>query len=60
MLTAQEKMEALITLSMELNQVRDIDILMEHILNHARKVGGADAGTIFLREENKLKFSYTQ
>ncbi|MDP2645332.1 MAG: HD domain-containing protein, partial [Desulfobacterales bacterium] len=30
------------------------------ILNHARKVGGADAGTIFLREENKLKFSYTQ
>ena len=32
MLTEQEKMEALISLSMELNQVKDIDILMEHII----------------------------
>jgi len=60
MLTEQEKMEALINLSMELNQVKDIDILMEHILTSARSFANADAGSIYLKEVNKLKFSYTQ
>jgi len=60
MLTEREKMEALFNLSMEMNQVKDIDILMEHILTWARSFASADAGSIYLREGNKLKFSYTQ
>ncbi len=60
MLTEQQKMEALINLSMELNQVRDMDILMEHILTSARRFAGADAGSIYLKENEQLKFSYTQ
>jgi HD-GYP domain-containing protein (c-di-GMP phosphodiesterase class II) len=33
---------------------------MEHILSMARTFAGADAGSIYLREGNNLKFSYTQ
>lgn len=60
MLTEQQKMEALINLSMELNQVKDIDILLEHILTSARTFANADAGSIYLKNGDKLKFSYTQ
>ena len=60
MLTEQQKMEALIDISMELHQVKDIDILMENILTLARNFAAADAGSIYLKEGNRLKFSYTQ
>lgn len=60
MFSEHQKMEALIDLSMELNHVKDLDILMEHILTSARRVAGADAGSIYLKEDGRLKFSYTQ
>ena len=56
----QTKIDAIVNLSKELNQVKDIDILMEHILTMARTFAGADAGSIYLKEGNNLKFSYTQ
>jgi GAF domain-containing protein len=43
-----------------LNQIKDIDILMEHILAKARLFANADAGSIYLRDAGHLKFSYMQ
>jgi HD-GYP domain-containing protein (c-di-GMP phosphodiesterase class II) len=60
MLTEQEKIEALVNLSIELNRIKDLDILMEHILTEARLFAGADAGSIYLANGKRLLFSYTQ
>ena len=50
MLTEKEKIETLTHLVTELNQVRDLDILMEHILTQARRFVNADAGSIYIAE----------
>jgi len=60
MISEQAKIDAIVNLSKDLNQVKDIDILMEHILTMARTFAIADAGSIYLKESNNLKFSYTQ
>lgn len=60
MLNDNQKLQSLTRLGIELNQVHDLDILMEHILSKARDFVGADAGSIYIKEDNELKFSYTQ
>lgn len=60
MLTESEKIDVLINLSVELSQLKDLDILMEHILSEARRFANADAGSIYIREGDRLVFSYTQ
>jgi HD-GYP domain-containing protein (c-di-GMP phosphodiesterase class II) len=60
MLTEREKLDAMVHLGMELGQSKDLDILMEHILTEARRFLNADAGSIYLREETNLVFSYAQ
>ncbi len=60
MLSEQEKLESISSLGVELNQVNDLDILMEHILYKARLFANADAGSIYIREDGKLLFTYTQ
>ncbi|MCX7991894.1 MAG: HD domain-containing protein [Proteobacteria bacterium] len=41
-------------------QIKDLDILLEKILLTARSFTNADAGSIYIKENNKLKFKYTQ
>jgi len=60
MLTESQKLESLINLGVELNQIKDLDILMEHILREARRFVNADAGSIYIRKGESLIFSYTQ
>jgi response regulator RpfG family c-di-GMP phosphodiesterase len=60
MLTEKQKLEVLTTLGTELNKVKDLDILMEHILTEARRVVNADAGSIYIRDKDQLRFTYTQ
>ena len=60
MLTESEKLNVLTTLGIELNQVNDLDILMERILTEARRFVNADAGSIYIRHDDSLHFSYTQ
>jgi response regulator RpfG family c-di-GMP phosphodiesterase len=60
MLTEKQKLEVLTTLGTELNKVKDLDILMEHILTEARRVVNADAGSIYIRDKAQLRFTYTQ
>lgn len=60
MLTEKEKINTLTHLMIELNQVGDLDILMEHILTQARRFVNADAGSIYIAENGTLQFTYTQ
>jgi response regulator RpfG family c-di-GMP phosphodiesterase len=60
MLSEKEKIDTLTHLVIELNLVGDLDILMEHILSQARRFVNADAGSIYIAEEDTLKFTYTQ
>jgi HD-GYP domain-containing protein (c-di-GMP phosphodiesterase class II) len=53
-------LEVLTNLGIELNEVKDLDILMEHILAEARRFVNADAGSIYIREDDQLLFTYTQ
>ena len=60
MLTEKERIDLMTDLSMELGQVQDLDILMEHILTRARLVANADAGSIYIREDECLQIAFTQ
>ncbi|MGM0608218.1 MAG: HD domain-containing phosphohydrolase [Candidatus Muiribacteriota bacterium] len=44
----------------ELGHIKDLDTLLERILTEARKLTNADAGSLYLEEAGKLKFSFVQ
>ncbi|MBN1413088.1 MAG: HD domain-containing protein [Spirochaetales bacterium] len=54
------KLNEIIRLGSELNNIQDLDILLEHILTEARQISNADAGTIYIREGDELLFSHAQ
>ncbi len=56
----RNRVDGLLAIGMELNKVQDIHLLMDRILSEARKLIGADAGTIFIRENKLLRFAYAQ
>jgi HD-GYP domain-containing protein (c-di-GMP phosphodiesterase class II) len=60
MLSETEKLASLADLGITLSQVKDVDILMEHVLGRARQVVNADAGSIYIKEDDQLHFTYTQ
>lgn len=60
MLNEKQKLFQIIDLGHEIAQVKDVDILLEKILSVARQFVNADAGSIYIKEDNRLKFSYTQ
>lgn len=60
MASYREKLERIFRVGLEVSNVKDIDILLEKILTEARALGHADAGSIYIKEEDHLKFSYTQ
>ena len=44
----------------KLHHIHDLSSLLDNILLETRALASADAGSIFLAEEDKLKFSYVQ
>ena len=60
MLTEKQKLTLVMRLGVELTEIKDVDVLMERILHEARGLVNADAGSIYIKENEKLKFSYTQ
>lgn len=60
MLSEKEKIDLITQISLDLNEAKDIDVLLERILTNVRKFFNADAGSIYLRQGDVLKFSYTQ
>ena len=55
-----ERLKEIIRLDTELADVQDLDLLLERILTEARKITGADAGTIYIKDGEDLAFSYAQ
>jgi HD-GYP domain-containing protein (c-di-GMP phosphodiesterase class II) len=60
MLSEKQKLNMIMRLGVELTEVKDVDVLLERILREARQLVTADAGSIYTKEDEKLKFSHTQ
>ena len=60
MVTQLTTLERIIQIGIEVAQIKDLDILLEKILSEARNLTKADAGSIYIKEGDPLKFSYTQ
>ncbi len=60
MASQEEKLRKIIDLGFEISQIKDIDLLLEKILREARGFTNCDAGSIYVREGNKLIFRYAQ
>jgi GAF domain-containing protein len=54
------KLQEVLNIGLEITQTKDIDILLERILTKARHFTNADAGSIYIKEDNTLRFRYTQ
>jgi HD-GYP domain-containing protein (c-di-GMP phosphodiesterase class II) len=50
----------ILNLGLEISQIKDIDLLLEKILSEARAFTNCDAGSIYIKEGNELRFSYAQ
>lgn len=55
-----KRLKELILLSAEIAEVKDLDVLMERILHSAREFANCDAGSIYIKEDDRLRFSYAQ
>ncbi|HBA87592.1 MAG TPA: phosphohydrolase [Geobacter sp.] len=55
-----EMLMKVLHLGFEISQIKDIDLLLEKILSEARSFTNCDAGSIYVREGQQLKFSYAQ
>ncbi|MCK5032564.1 MAG: HD domain-containing protein [Calditrichia bacterium] len=60
MFDRKQKLQRIIQLGLEISQIKDLDILLEKVLTEAKKLVDADAGSLYIIEDNKLKFSYSQ
>jgi HD-GYP domain-containing protein (c-di-GMP phosphodiesterase class II) len=54
------KLQQLFDINREIEQVRDVDVLLEKILSVARKLVNADAGSIYIKADEVLQFRHTQ
>lgn len=50
----------ILKISNELTQIKDVDCLLEKILFEARQITNADAGSIYVKDEDELKFKISQ
>lgn len=57
---SSETVLSILRVTEEMNQLKDVDSILDKILFEARQLVRADAGSIFLIEDEKLKFSYVQ
>jgi len=60
MLSEKGKIDLITRISLDINQVKDIDMLLERILSNIRKFFSADAGSMYLKHHDMLRFSFTQ
>jgi HD-GYP domain-containing protein (c-di-GMP phosphodiesterase class II) len=60
MMSEQDKIDLITQISLDINEVKDIDLLLIRILTNVRRFINADAGSIYLKDHDELQFSYTQ
>lgn len=53
-------LEKVVQIGEEITRIKDLDLLMEGILTVVRRFVNADAGSIYLKKEDQLEFTYTQ
>jgi HD-GYP domain-containing protein (c-di-GMP phosphodiesterase class II) len=58
--TREEKLSGIIETETYLHKIQDVDVLMEQILTESRKVVHADAGSIYVRDADRLAIHYAQ
>ena len=58
--TKEKKLQRIIESEKILNEIQDMDILLERVLTEARGIVHADAGSIYILENNLLKIRYAQ
>lgn len=56
--TAIDLVARFLTISDDLNQLKDVDTILDRTLHEARRLANADAGSIFLVKGDLLEFSY--
>ena len=59
-LERKEKLNRLIQFGVEISEIADLDLLLEKVLTEARRLVNADAGSIYIKEGEFLKFNYAQ
>ncbi len=59
-MVSRDRHAQVLSIGHEILRIQDLDVLLERILSEARKFAGADAGSLYLREGETLKFSYAQ
>jgi HD-GYP domain-containing protein (c-di-GMP phosphodiesterase class II) len=60
MVIDKNSLRGIIEIDSELNTIQDVDILLERILFETRRVVNADAGSIYVKEGDKLAIKYSQ
>ncbi|RMD87632.1 MAG: HD domain-containing protein [Calditrichaeota bacterium] len=60
MLNHTQKLNRLVEFGIEISNVSDLDLVLEKVLSEARFLFKADAGSIYIREGEKLRFSISQ
>lgn len=56
----EEKLAYVVDLEERLDEIQDVDVLLERILTESRKIVNADAGSIYIVDNNNLKIKYAQ
>jgi HD-GYP domain-containing protein (c-di-GMP phosphodiesterase class II) len=56
----ESKLKKILNVGFEISQIKDIDLLLEKILGEARAITNCDAGSIYIKEGDCLRFSYAQ
>jgi len=56
----KDRASGILKISEEINHIKDIDLLLERVLQEARHATNADAGSIYLAERDKLRITYIQ
>lgn len=56
----KSKVAAILKIAEDLNRIKDIDSLLDRVLFEARRFCRADAGSIYLLEESRLRIHYVQ
>jgi len=60
MATHRGNVQEIIRIDSELNKIRDYDLLLDRVLLEARKVVNADAGSIYVKENDVISIKYAQ
>lgn len=50
----------IVSLHKDLSEIHDLDAVLDYMLTKARELTNSDSGTIYIKEDDKLNFSYAQ